>query len=164
MELKFKPQPFSSLTKILTGVVILAVLYSFLNHNATPPNRWGLIAILNVSVIVLLTIVWLSTPNEYVLFDNRLLIKSYLFSSQILLSTIEKVEVSSIGFTVRLFGTGGFFGYWGWYYSFNKGWVFTRATDIYNSVLITTISGRKYLISPMYKEQFVDETQRLQSV
>jgi hypothetical protein len=71
------------------------------------------------------------------------------------IKSIELLDKESLKGTIRTFGVGGLFGYWG-KFSNNKIGVMTwYATKRENAVLITTFSNKKVLLTPDNPELFV---------
>lgn len=50
--------------------------------------------------------------------------------------------------SIRLFGVGGLFGYYGKYYNFKMGHMTLYTTQKRNRILMTMITGKKIIISP----------------
>lgn len=73
---------------------------------------------------------------------------------------IERVERGTLGWGVRLFGSGGFFGYLGLYYYGRIGRVWLYCTNR-NEMLLVTTAKSKFIISPENSDAFLDEWKRL---
>jgi hypothetical protein len=76
---------------------------------------------------------------------NRLLLPITIQTIDII--HIEKISVADLAITVRLFGSGGVWGYFGIYHSRVHGRLTMMATDMQQLILITTATT-KYVISP----------------
>ncbi|XZF16631.1 PH domain-containing protein [Chitinophagaceae bacterium MMS25-I14] len=64
------------------------------------------------------------------------------------------------GFSMRMLGSGGLFGYLGIFYYSNTGLVHMYCTDHSRMILVTAVK-RKYIISPDDRDAFMAEWQRL---
>lgn len=99
-------------------------------------------------------------PFRYEINENEIIIRRLIKSVRISRSDIESLKLldeSELRGTIRTFGVGGLFG---WYGKFTNGqlgdmtWHVTRRDKI---VLINTKDGKKILISPDEAESFVTE-------
>ena len=96
--------------------------------------------------------VWLFRPTNYTITEDGLLIGRPIGSRRLLLKDIASVEAvssSALGFQLRVFGSGGFGGYFGVFRPSGLG----RSIDYYvtnmsNLLLIRRRTGRELLISP----------------
>ena len=72
-----------------------------------------------------------------------------------------------------MFGSGGFFGYYGWFHNMEMGLFKAYSTNRQNAILIKIVGGKKILISPErpaeflklvvdYKNQYLQKKQRMQ--
>jgi hypothetical protein len=109
-------------------------------------------------LVIIYLIVFLYRPLYYRTTDNLLVIHRPLSDIKINLIDIKSIELldkESLKGTIRTFGVGGLFGYWG-KFSNNKIGVMTwYATKRENAVLITTFSNKKVLLTPDNPELFV---------
>jgi hypothetical protein len=74
--------------------------------------------------------------------------------------TVEAIDRNVLRWTVRTFGSGGLFGFYGKFYNKQLGrmtWYITRKDK---AVLITTRSDKKILVSPDDREKFIEELKR----
>jgi len=74
---------------------------------------------------------------------------------------IRRVHRKDFGLTIRIFGVGGFFGYYGHYYSFRIGKFKAYATNLKSLVLITCDDRKKYVLSPENADEFTDMVSQL---
>jgi hypothetical protein len=85
-------------------------------------------------------------PNVYIRYEE--------------IAAIERIEPRQIGFGIRVFGSGGFFGHFGWFYSRPLGWFRCYVTDRRDLVLIRLHDGGKLVLSPHPAEVFVEYAER----
>ena len=107
-------------------------------------------------VIALLLIIYLSAylfrPQGYIITDEALIIKRSVSPVTILRSNItstEQLSNNSLSGSIRLFGVGGLFGYFGKFSNRKLGtmtWYATRRNS--NVVLITTTDQKKIILTP----------------
>jgi hypothetical protein len=81
-------------------------------------------------------------PNVYILREE--------------ITQIERIERGQLGLGICLFGSGGFFGYFGWFYGRHIGRFRAFATNGTDLVLITLRDGQKLAMSPYPPDAFVE--------
>ena len=99
--------------------------------------------------ILVFSLLW--SPRGYSISKDRLLINRFIGPKSIELSsigTVEPVDRSQLSGTLRAFGVGGLFGYFGKFHSPNYGMMDYYVTQRKNFVLIRTNEGKKIILSP----------------
>lgn len=86
------------------------------------------------------------TPLYIEINENSLQIKRVFGSLVIPKVDIISVRRAKASFGIRKFGSGGYFGYLGWFWNNSEGNYFSYSTDEQNQVMIQTAT-RKYIIS-----------------
>ena len=76
------------------------------------------------------------------------------------IADVRRLRRTDLGFTLRIFGSGGFFGAFGRFYSYRLRWFRAYITDHQDLVLITRTDGTKILISPHPVDAFLDALDR----
>jgi len=76
------------------------------------------------------------------------------------IAEVRRLHRSDLGFTLRIFGSGGFFGAFGRFYSYRLRWFGAYITNHQDLVLITRTDGTKILISPHPVDAFLDALDR----
>jgi len=97
-------------------------------------------------------------PSYYILEDETIIIHRIFKDVKILRSDILKVELvpaEKLKWSIRTFGVGGLFGYFGKFYNRNIGSMTWYATQRENFVLIKT-SKNNIIITPDEAEDFVE--------
>ncbi|MBP6664010.1 MAG: hypothetical protein KA168_01840, partial [Chitinophagales bacterium] len=77
----------------------------------------------------------------------------------IALYDIKKANIitqDDLGMAIRLFASGGMWGYYGFFYSFKMGKMWWYVTQRKNYVLIQTTDDTQYLLSPDQPEQLLN--------
>jgi Bacterial PH domain len=120
-----------------------------------------------VLTISALTIIYFATyayrPVSYILTDNKMVIRRPLFDKTIVrtdIKSVEKLDDGALKWSVRTFGAGGLFGYFGRFYKGNIGVMTWYATRRDKAVLIRTTNNKKIIVTPDDYEKFVTELQR----
>jgi len=101
-------------------------------------------------------------PSCYILEDETIIIHRIFKDVKILRSDILKVELvpaEKLKWSIRTFGVGGLFGYFGKFYNRNIGSMTWYATQRENFVLIKT-SKNNIIITPDEAEDFVESYNR----
>jgi hypothetical protein len=99
-------------------------------------------------------------PAGYTITPDELVIRRPIGKVHIRREDIRSVEVvdrSEVSGSIRTFGVGGLFGYYGHFANFNLGRMTWYATRRDRPVLIRTVPGKKIIVTPDDREQFVAE-------
>ncbi len=150
--------PWNIATKLSTGlaVVILFALPMMLTQVDSPPELAAVV--IGISVVIL-AISYLLAPRGYAVEGGNIEIRRSLFPVTIAGSEIECVKPLSkpdMGATMRVFGNGGLFGFYGVFYSRKLGrhkWYASRTNHL---VGIETRGGGWVVISPDDPAKFVE--------
>lgn len=158
--MKYKTS-FDKLTKLITASVTIlfaVIIFGLLSNNMISSEPTSIITI----SILLLTYfgVLLFRPISYTLSKAELVIIRLINNIKIEINNIEKVELlddTKLKGTIRIFGVGGLFGYWGKFHNSKIGTMNWYATRRNKMVLITTIDNKKIVLTPDEAELFVSE-------
>jgi len=146
-----------TLGKIITVVVIISFLFigqRSIRALFVAAGDTTIILVhggLLIFMAVTLIFCYLYSVQGYGLYDNKLIIRRPYKDRIINLADIAEVrpvEHSEFSGTIRTFGNGGFFGYYGWYYNTHLGKMNWYVTQRKNKILIRTNGGEKIIISP----------------
>jgi hypothetical protein len=135
----------------LTGFLLIAtsyLLFHLLKKQSIFNNE------LWVFLLIYLTffITWGLNPSGYVVTLKTIEIIRPFKSIKIRkeeIESISEIDTNQIGLGLRTFGSGGLFGYFGWYSSKKIGRHLSYTTNSNHLVLIKLKSGLKILISPI---------------
>jgi hypothetical protein len=138
-----------------TGVVALLVSLTVI---------FGLVSnslLLKVALIILfgsiLSVIFLWAPRGYTLIDNVVVIKRPIGDAKISIAQAAS-RWKWTWWGLRLFGSGGMYGYYGFFVFRGIGTVRMHATNRHKLVLVTDVNGTKYLLSPDEPERFIQQT------
>ena len=145
---------FDQLSKLLSSIVFLAVIVGlvfvvldYFSGNLAKDNTKGLVVTALICVII---IVYAFSPKYYSTSKNSIFITTPSKKIEILKKDINDVVLldnHSSFKRLKLFSSGGLFGYIGYYIIPNYGRVFSYASRLDNQILILT-DNNKYIISP----------------
>ena len=142
-------------TTVTIGVILLMVFSAgLITWTASQDNDPSHTTIAMVTVpLMALTIVvsYLLAPKKYLITDKQLIIIRAFGGVSFNLSDIQAVEQwndMGPGVTLRTFGVGGLFGYYGYYYNSTRGKMRFFATKLKSKLLITLKDNKKIVISP----------------
>ena len=99
--------------------------------------------------ILLFSLLW--SPRGYSIRGDRFLVHRYIGPKTFELSSIGSVEPmdrSQLSGTIRTFGVGGLFGYFGKFHNPNIGSMDYYVTQRKNFIMIRTHAGKKIVLSP----------------
>lgn len=155
--MKTYPADFDLITKIITtaaGILNIPLAYFFYQAHTHMPNPWiNKIWLLIVFCLILfiMPIIYLWHVKHYVLDTDRLIIKRPISDKVILFSEIAQVflpDQKEFIRTIRIFGVGGIFGFYGKFYNTHFGSMTWYVTQNKNRILIELKTGKKIVISP----------------
>ena len=153
--MKYKAS-FDKTTKVITillfMVVTIALLISISIHSSSHNSANPVGFLIGFIVFLLLfTGCYLFSIKDYVVTESDLIIRRLIGNVTIHLSEIEEarpIAKGEIRGTIRTFGNGGLFGYYGKFYNRKLGSMTWYATQLQNMIYIKTRSGNKTIISP----------------
>jgi len=152
---------YDILTKVITytGIILTLIIpNTWITYLAIESNIFSIIIFLNILIVSILTIPYLFSPLEYIITTKGILIKRVLKSFLIPYENIEKMyNVSWTWKRIRLFGSGGIYGFYGLFKIHNLGNVWMYVTDRKKTILIKLKDGNKYMISPDDPVKFINE-------
>jgi hypothetical protein len=155
--MKTYPADFDLITKIMTtaaGILIIPLAYYFYQayiHMSDPSINKTLLLIGFCMILLMMPIIYLWHVKHYVLDSDRLIIKRPISDKVILFSEIAQVflpDQDEFKRTIRIFGVGGIFGFYGKFYNTHFGSMTWYVTQNKNRILIELKSGKKMVISP----------------
>lgn len=119
----------------------------------------GVWALLVGFVPLLMLVSALYAPWGYMITDSEMRVRRLGRNITIPLSDIRHVGILSrrdLGLPIRYLGVGGFLGWYGKFWSSQKGFMNVYITHTRHLVLIETHQGQTFLISPYPSDQFVE--------
>lgn len=160
METTFKAR-LSKLSLVITVVVnVILLIILFRVAVFKDPSQPEIYKYISALVIVMtLVLAHLLHPVSYTISPEGITINRIMFSFCIPIgdiTKIKKVSYSDLFINIRLFGSGGFWGYFGIFYSTVYGKINMQASNMENMILISTSDNKKYIISPDNQQEFID--------
>jgi hypothetical protein len=143
---------------VTTGVfALMAIVIAILGLVS---NSLPLVAALITLFGSVLLVIFLWAPRGYELHRNLVVVRRPIGDAKIVFSqAASRWNWTWLG--LRLFGSGGMYGYYGIFTFKGIGTVRMHATNRRKLVLVTNVNGRKYLLSPDDPERFIRHTQML---
>jgi Bacterial PH domain len=155
---KAKLSKLSLAITVIVNAILLVVLFRIaVLKDYSQPEIYRYIAALGI--IIALVLPHLIHPVSYTISPDGITINKILFSSSISIgdiTEIKKVNYSDLFITIRLFGSGGLWGYFGIFYSTVYGKLNMQASNMQEMILISTTENKKYIISPENQQEFID--------
>lgn len=102
-------------------------------------------------ILLIFLISYVLSPFAYQLTGDKLIINKKLFPKTIVLSEIHNVstvEYDDLGIRYRIWGSGGLFGWYGYFYSTDIGKILLQCSKRKNLVKITTNNNKLIVLSP----------------
>lgn len=149
--MKFKTS-LDTLAKVVTVAVTILFTTIIIGQLVLLLDSAKSISVITIVILVLIyLIVFLYKPISYKITDDLLVIHRPLTDIKVDLKEIqnvEQVDKSSLSGTIRIFGVGGLFGYWGKFTNSKIGLMTWYATRRDNAVLVTTFGNKKIVLTP----------------
>lgn len=114
-----------------------------------------------ITVLVFVAM-WTVAPISISVDDTSITVRKRIGNKRILISNIETVRaitpstIPIIRIGLRMFGSGGFAGYWGWYANSQIGTYFAYYGDRYECFLIKLKNGKKYILGCENSSEMID--------
>lgn len=126
-------------------------------------SGWVL-ALLNIALMGgLFGLVYLLRPFRYELADNKILIRKQLLPKTILLQDIKSFETiayKDLKIRLRLWGSGGLWGWFGLFLSSEYGKINLQCTERDNLILFYTKQDQYFVLSPEDRASFIRQLER----
>lgn len=157
------------MVKAVTGTIVagLLVLFAWLSHLAlSEGGPVGFTVFLSLIALYFLIVVlpYLLSPRGFILTANGVLIKRHLRSILIPYSEITAFRRASWTWRgIRLWASGGLYGFFGLFHIQKLGRVQMYVTDRGKMILMETRQGKKYIISPSSPQEFLEKLKSLSS-
>jgi len=149
--------PWDNLVKAVTvGVCLLvgSVTVVLVLVADSPLLKVGLLLLFGSTLAI--PVLWV--PRGYTIRNNTVIVERLIGDAEIPIA--EKPMLWKwTWWGVRLFGSGGLYGYYGYFAFRGLGRVLMHATNRYNLVLVIDGKGRKYLLSPDNPQEFIEQVQ-----
>ena len=149
-----------NLAKIVT--IICTILFSIIIASMIWQSK-GNFDLSYIAIIVLLfTTYFISysySPKNYSITEENLIVNRLFSKKEIKLSSIQKIQElnnNELKWSIRTFGVGGLFGYFGKFWVSKLGSMTWYATKRNNAVLIET-GTKKIIVTPDEQEKFISE-------
>ena len=147
-----------AITVVVTSLFTGLIAYGFVTYSNS-----NSILYTAAFLTIVYFICWLLRPLRYSVTETDLLIERPMGNIKIKKEDIQSIEIlqeSNIGGTVRTFGVGGLFGYYGKYYNSTFGSMNWYVTRIDKPVLITTAKS-KIVVSPDEPDRFAETLRKI---
>lgn len=145
---------------ITLGVIILFAGIIFGQFWFITDNGYSGLLYTSAALILIILISYAFSPLGYKILNNELIINRPFTNVKIDRSNIQSVEIidhEQLRWSIRTFGVGGLFGYYGKFANTSLGsmtWYVTRRDKI---VLLKTNDNKNIILSPDDPEMFVEE-------
>ncbi len=157
-----------SLDKVAKGVTIgVAILFTLIIASQfLLLNDKSILAPIAISTLLIAVFIsiYAFSPVQYVLTPEALIIHrpfSDVHISKETLTSVQIVDKETMKWTIRTFGVGGLFGYYGKFANRKLGSMTFYATRRTNFVLLITSDGRKIILTPDEPQSFMEHFNKL---
>ena len=146
---------FDLTTKIISALVIAIPFVMIIAQYSVIKENNEILALTSIFLFITYFVAWMLHPTSYEITNENLVIHRPVRAIKISLASIKNIERTEPGYSMRLFGSGGLFGYYGLFSSNKLGRHHRYTGNNKNLVLIST-EKKKYLLS-IHDELFFDE-------
>ncbi|WP_143306716.1 PH domain-containing protein [Chitinophaga vietnamensis] len=149
--------------KLITNIIIMLVLAIAVRQITDISHTAVTTTILLFVLIPAVLLSWGFSPKYYLLTDDAIIMKGRLHSINIPLADVlrlRSIDEEELGKSIRLFGSGGLFGYLGSYQSSEIGRYKRWCTNMQSLVLIES-QDAKWVISPSDPGDFVRSVNKI---
>lgn len=139
-------------TILFAGIIVLGIFSISRDAGRAIPVS------ISVALILIYLIVFAFRPINYNLTADKLIIHRLFTDAKIDRNQIKSVELvnkDKTGWTIRTFGVGGLFGYYGKFANTKLGSMTWYATRRNKTVLVQTMNGKKIILTPDEPEKFL---------
>jgi len=136
-----------TLAVVIIELAVIIMLFLQNSNAALNMTRTGVI----IFIIPLIFFCYIYAPQSYSLYKDELIINRPVKNKTIKIADITETRLvapSDFLGTIRTFGVGGLFGYYGKYYNSKLGSMTWYVTQRKNRILIATADGKKIVLSP----------------
>ena len=145
--------PWDNLVKGVTICVFAVMIFVMIVFGFVADSLSILVGMLALYSAILGSL-YLWAPRAYTVTDNKIIVKRLIGDFQI--TAAQKPERWRwTWWGIRLFGSGGLYGYYGFFSFRDLGRVCMHATNRNNLVLVKDKKGRRFLLSPSEPGKFI---------
>jgi hypothetical protein len=137
---------FDLTTKIISALVIAIPFVMIIAQYSVIKENNEILSLTSIFLFITYFVAWMLHPTSYEITNENLVIHRPIRAIKISLASIKNIERTEPGYSMRLFGSGGLFGYYGLFSSNKLGRHHRYTGDNKNLVLIST-EKKKYLLS-----------------
>jgi hypothetical protein len=137
---------FDLTTKIISALVIAIPFVMIIAQYSVIKENNEILALTSIFLFITYFVAWMLHPTSYEITNENLVIHRPVRAIKISLASIKNIERTEPGYSMRLFGSGGLFGYYGLFSSNKLGRHHRYTGNNKNLVLIST-EKKKYLLS-----------------
>ena len=146
-------------SKLISYLVLVVLLIPFISITTEYLKHYDSKLLIGPIVVTIgLLLCYFYRPKEYGLDSQGLHIIRSINPFLIPLKNIQSigpVTSKELGFGIKVLGSGGFLGYFGFFFYRNMGGIWVYATDQTKMLLITLKDDKRIIISPADTEQFM---------
>jgi hypothetical protein len=137
---------FDLTTKIISALVIAIPFVMIIAQYSVIKENNEILSLTSIFLFITYFVAWMLHPTSYEITNENLVIHRPVRAIKISLASIKNIERTEPGYSMRLFGSGGLFGYYGLFSSNKLGRHHRYTGNNKNLVLIST-EKKKYLLS-----------------
>jgi len=144
------------LTSGFLAILFILMVWIYLEQSSILGMFFLMITLISIILTPLIAVIY--APTVYRVTPNAVLLDRFMGPVKIKRSeidSVEEVDTQYLSHSLRTWGSGGMFGYYGYFWSKKNGSFFAMSKSRKNLVLIKTKAGKKFIVSPMKPDAFI---------
>lgn len=150
------------LTSAFLAILFVLMVWIYLAQDSVLGMFFLIITLLSIVLTPLIAGIY--APTAYRITSNAVYLDRIMGPVKIKrseIASVEEVDTKYLSHSLRTWGSGGMFGYYGYFWSKKNGTFFAMSKSRKNLVLIKTKNGKKFIISPMEPDEFIDSLKKV---
>ncbi|MCO5248049.1 MAG: PH domain-containing protein [Chitinophagales bacterium] len=144
---------------VIVSIIFFIVIMGGLSNIKNPQINLFMLSV-SLSLILVYVLTYAFKPQYYQLDENELTIHRMISNVKIKrenIKSVEKLDAEMMKNTIRTFGVGGLFGYYGKFYNKEIGKMTLYTTQRVHRLLIKTMDDKNIVISPDLSEKLIEQ-------
>ena len=144
---------------LVVTVIICRIIYAFITGAIYNEQTQAWVFLVGVIPLTIIVLTVLFAPVKYTITNSMIIVNRLGPNVLITIESIEEIrrlQKKELGIALRLFGSGGFLGGYGLFYTSRLGIFNAYVTNRETLVFIKCDNGKKILLSPERPEEFLD--------
>lgn len=156
--MKYKASLDNLAKGITIAITLLFAAIIIVQYTILRDKKEAISIYISVALLLIYCITYAFSPINYILTADKLIIHRLIADVKIdrnQIKTVEILEKDTLSWSIRVFGVGGLFGYYGKFANKKLGTMTWYATRKDKTILVQTTDNKKIILTPDDPEKFV---------